>query len=366
MKYYPHFHRSPLHELFHTFPELKGLETIDRTPRSQTRHPAITTRIAPTREEAIREVEEYEKNSVCIYTDGSGYKGGIGAAAWAEGRNGEELWRWHHLGSGRDHTVFEGEVDGMILGLDLLASIPRVTKATILLDNQAAIQATENQPAKPGQFLIDLFHTAFERLLAKRRTLKLHIAWVPGHEGVKGNEKGDGGAKKAAEGTSSPIPSYLKRLNNLPRSAAAARATQKGQIRKEWVSRWNKSKQGKRIRKYDNSPPSDKPSKLYKDLPKRSCSLITQLRSGHVGLNQYLSRFRIVDDPKCPACNVPETVDHYLFSCRRYLEERHTLRKSLGRNPLTRRTLLRAGGKRKELLEYVNSSRRFPLWSDHG
>lgn len=185
-------------------------------------------------------------------------------------------------------------------------------------------------------------------------------------EGVEGNEKGDQGAKKAAEGTSTAIPAYLKQLLDPPRSAAAAKASHKAYIRKEWTTRWRKSKQGKRILKFDNTLPATKSPKMYKDLAKRSCSILTQLRSGHIGLNQYLARFRLVDSPKCATCNVSETVDHYLFSCRRYLDERHTLRTTLGRTPMTKRTLLGSGGKRKELLEYVNSTKRFPLWADHG
>ncbi|KAJ3486250.1 hypothetical protein NLI96_g4374 [Meripilus lineatus] len=182
MRYYPLFHRTALHELFHAFPELRSLETIDRTPRFRRGHDAITTRIAPSREEAIAEAKQYEKSSMCIYSDGSGFKGGIGAAAWARGKDGGEVWRLHHLGQGADHTVFEGEVDGTVLGLDIVASTPRITRATILLDNQAAIRAINDQPARPGQYLVNLFHTAFERLQSKRQTLRVHLAWIPGHD----------------------------------------------------------------------------------------------------------------------------------------------------------------------------------------
>ncbi|KAL1658656.1 hypothetical protein GGF50DRAFT_66832, partial [Schizophyllum commune] len=47
---------------------------------------------------------------------------------------------------------------------------------------------------------------------------------------------------------------------------------------------------------------------------------ITQLRSGHIGYtNAFLARIKANTSSLCPLCGVPETVDHYLFSCRRFV-----------------------------------------------
>ncbi|KAF9262806.1 hypothetical protein L218DRAFT_824933, partial [Marasmius fiardii PR-910] len=49
-------------------------------------------------------------------------------------------------------------------------------------------------------------------------------------------------------------------------------------------------------------------------------SLITQLIMGHIGLNQYLHRFNIVEEPTCPGCNEElKTVSHYLLCCPAYM-----------------------------------------------
>ncbi len=358
---YPRFHRSPIHELTHSFPETRQVETIDPTPKDPSWTPKVTTRIAPTREAAIKEAEEYERTSLCIYSDGSGYKGGIGAAAWAEVK-GAEVGRRLHLGEMAHHTVFEGEVSGTILGLDIVAATPRITRVTILLDNQAAIRAIAENPARPGQHLVKLFLASLERLQKKRRTLQVHLAWIPGHEGVIGNEKADEGAKGAAEGDSTPLPRHLTPLTDIPRSAAATRAQGKINLRQEWTKRWKGSKHGRRVAKFDKSPPGKGALKAYQTMTKPECSIYTQLRSEHTGLNQYLSRFKIVDSPNCATCGVRETVDHYLFSCRRFIDQRHSMRGSLGRITLNKYNLLGKGGCQKELFRYVRGTARFPRY----
>ncbi|OSC98383.1 hypothetical protein PYCCODRAFT_1335524, partial [Trametes coccinea BRFM310] len=72
----------------------------------------------------------------------------------------------------------------------------------------------------------------------------------------------------------------------------------------------------------DDAPPSLDVHKLYRGLNRQQCSVLTQLRSGHVGLNAYLARIRAIDSPLCLTCNTPETVSHYLFTCKRYSEQR--------------------------------------------
>ncbi|KAJ7153407.1 hypothetical protein C8R43DRAFT_828743, partial [Mycena crocata] len=56
----------------------------------------------------------------------------------------------------------------------------------------------------------------------------------------------------------------------------------------------------------------------YEDLHRSQCSIITQMRTGHVGLNAYLARFGAVDSSLCPMCREPETVNHFLLACRRF------------------------------------------------
>lgn len=197
----------------------------------------LTGHIADTRD-AAREaaITAIESGSLCIFSDGSGFKGGIGAAAVAIGgttrTSYEEYMRLRphsntegeedidgrtvdpasaytqnppflssfssshshsltfsfshsnisipllsttlsnpghpmstvpetrspnvrrlHLGSDRDHTVFEAEVCGAILGLDLIRATPRATRATLFIDCQAAISAIK-QPKKPNMVSI--------------------------------------------------------------------------------------------------------------------------------------------------------------------------------------------------------------------
>ena len=58
------------------------------------------------------------------------------------------------------------------------------------------------------------------------------------------------------------------------------------------------------------------------DLSRTNMSRIFQLRVGHVMLNQYLHRFKKVDNPHCPACGHPkETVEHFLLYCPKYAHE---------------------------------------------
>ncbi|KAJ7686922.1 hypothetical protein B0H17DRAFT_846634, partial [Mycena rosella] len=125
------------------------------------------------------------------------------------------------------HTVFEAELVGLILCLVMIADTPRLRASTILIDNQAAICAVVNPRPQPGQHLVQIFHKTFRDLRKKRRTFKLHIAWIPGHKDVEGNKAVDAEAKTAAQGESSVLPHALRALHHLPSSMAALKAAHK-------------------------------------------------------------------------------------------------------------------------------------------
>ncbi|EJD33472.1 hypothetical protein AURDEDRAFT_39389, partial [Auricularia subglabra TFB-10046 SS5] len=126
-----------------------------------------------------------------------------------------------------EHTVYEGELTGLLLALDIARTLPlSIRRATILLDNQPAIRAIRVRRCRPGQQLVDAFHREVASLLRVRHGFKLHIAWVPGHFDIAGNELADTHAKRAAE--EDVTASSIRVLQRpLPRSAAAIKAAHK-------------------------------------------------------------------------------------------------------------------------------------------
>jgi len=155
-------------------------------------------------------------------------------------------------------------------------------------------------------------------------------------------------------------------LPTIPTSVAAIKAQYKEKMAKEWATLWRKSKRAKRQAAFDKRPPSNQTLKFFRGLPRRSCSLVTQLRTGFVGLNGYLHRINAVDSPNCPNCQVKETTTHFLLQCNRFNEQRHTLRLSMGkRNALTLRNLLGNPRFTFKLLRYVHATGRLSQYTDY-
>ncbi|KAH9934423.1 hypothetical protein B0H21DRAFT_834903, partial [Amylocystis lapponica] len=86
---------------------------------------------------------------------------------------------------------------------------------------------------------------------------------------------------------------------------------------------------------------------------------IVQLRSGAVGFNAFLKKIEQSTNTLCRQYRGLETVNHFLFFCRRYREQRQKLKRSLGHNAHTAREVLGNPKKSNSPVRYALTTNRF-------
>lgn len=110
-------HLSSLHDLMCTYelkPKVIEKKKVVRFKSSW--DPQLTLKVAETKEEAVVMVKQDDAEVQC-FSDGSGYKGGVGAASVLyRDRIEEEVLRYR-LGSDQDHEVYKGECVGLSLAI---------------------------------------------------------------------------------------------------------------------------------------------------------------------------------------------------------------------------------------------------------
>jgi hypothetical protein len=195
----------------------------------------------------------------------------------------------------------------------------------------------------------------------KHKGLRLTMRWVPGHEGVRGNEEADRLARVAVEKGSSEkdkLPAPLRKA--LPRSKAAMWRGAKAKLEGRAKRLWRASPRFEKIGRVDRSLPSKNFMKLVEGLPRKKASLLFQLRVGHVPLRAHLFRIKRADSPTCAECKrADETAHHYLMTCTAYADARRAMAAEGGRNTLNIAKLLSTEKLLPHLFTYVARTGRF-------
>jgi ribonuclease HI len=315
---YVQHHRSPLHNLLHTYHiDPKQIETLKSVMHSPGWIPALQTSIAPNEKEAIK-ADANDNADVKVYANGSGIDGNIGAAAVTTLPKCELHF---HLSTEDEHIVYEAKVVGLLLALQLLLTLTRAFEsATIAIDNQAAIQGIAALCPTSTHHLWEQIDAAAAKLKMTGKTIT--VRWVPGHRNVEGNEAADNAAKEAACGQSSALhrlPHALRRP--LATNRSALKAGHKKQLSAAHQRRLT-TESPQYFNGYSRIDPSSSPTqyrKLVRGLTRPQESILAQLRTGHTGLNAFLHMIKQADSPLCPVCNAhKETTFHFLFRCPNY------------------------------------------------
>ena len=152
-------------------------------------------------------------------------------------------------------------------------------------------------------------------------------------------------------GKSPPAPSV---------SISATRQFLKKKIKARWQTEWSSSPRFLRMKAIDPSLPSDDFLDIASQLRRNQASLLFQLRSGHIPLNETLHRIKRSDTPFCPHCHgsTKETVHHFLLACPHYARARRLLQSQLGRHSSSISFLLNSRSAIPNLLHYVSNTNR--------
>ncbi|OBZ68012.1 hypothetical protein A0H81_12025 [Grifola frondosa] len=356
-------HRSALTELVFAYNiHIEATETILPIRFHPRWKPPHSIDIATDKEEATRDEGDWcRRPGIRVYSDGSDVDGGVGAAAvlFKPGNPGYKVLRFH-LGSSDDHSVYEAEVVGLLLGTELLKTERSLEGASIAADNKSSIQATKLRRPAPAHYLLDSLHKHLRALGRKHHEAKVTIRWVPGHMDLEGNETADLEAKRAARGDSSPIedlPDILR--DGLPRSATKMRQVFLTDLQGKAKTTWNSSLPNLSPASTRDSPPGNMKNSLEK-MPRRQANILFQLRTEHVPLQKHLHRIRRAESPICPACHAaPETVHHFLLTCPAHAHHRWAhLDRALGHAGRSLSCLLNTSTAMKPLFSFINATGR--------
>jgi hypothetical protein len=115
--------------------------------------------------------------------------------------------------------------------------------------------------------------------------------WIPAHDGIDGNEKADELAKAAA--VRGPMPKEAKRMVRL---GAAAKRVVRERLKKDWVQAWKEKTS--HLTTHLIQAPGPQVLRYWKRLRKATSSVLIQLRTGRIELNQYLAHINVCQDAR--------------------------------------------------------------------
>lgn len=255
--------------------------------------------------------QERHLESRVIYTDGSKCNQGVGAGIWDASSNSQRC-----LPLNFNSSNYTAEVMAIKLALESVIDEPsNHCEICLMSDSMSAILSIKNYSGTQEKWhVLCEISRLCERL--RHQGKLVFLAWVPSHVGVTGNDKADEAARRGAYSTDSS--------EGIMRTEDWFTV-----VRWECLMQWRWAWQVDDMGRYCYSIlPNCNMQVWYKgmgDLNRECITTISRLLSNHNRLRAHMCRINVVEDPLCPVCHTYEDIDHVLFGCNRFVNEREQL-----------------------------------------
>lgn len=291
-------------------------------------------RIAPKnpqidKDEAARQHRKFfqevsrDPSQIIVYSDGSlveqsqGQQVGIGVVGYLEG----QVIAEHSFGIGQKAEVYDAELEGLAHGAEFYCRVAAdrvspvtIRKITLCADNNSAIQRAFEGGANPGMDTSLRIRNAILHFLDSHPQNEFEIRWVPGHNGIEGNERSDYLAKRGAFMQQHSITSLTHALRRAKEKALEA-----------WREEWRRTPPRGGYAFANRVPPSLEPSQHFKCLAREVYARLIQCRTGHAFIGEYYHRFVPSEDTSCPCGERFQTRAHVIQDCPIFRESRGLL-----------------------------------------
>ena len=249
------------------------------------------------------------ENHRYIFTDGSKTDNNVGFASIITSSKGIDTIIRARLAS--HCNIFEAEAHAIHTALKAIAKENSTQlNISVFTDSKSVLQAL-----KLVTKTIPVITETQQLLIQLQRKHLVSLFWIPGHRGIAGNEVADNEAKYAANDklltiTKTPImwPHIKPRISTLMFE----------QWNNEWISETTTSSTTKLFF------PSIQSANVLRTI--HTTHQLIQLMSGHSKLNCYLHKIKVKESDTCENCDKPETVEHFLYNCDKFQQQRYTLK----------------------------------------
>jgi ribonuclease HI len=296
-------HRSPLYQVAEALKdiEMEKMETVN---------PCI---LSPWDQRAYTVIEDAAQKlntawAVRIAVSSSSRNGVVGMGGAIKIQNKETMSFSTTLGKREEFNPYAGELAAMA---EALGKLPKLRFRNIALTtrNKAAVLSLRRPRQQSGQRYISQIYRAIRTL--KRDGNTVSFLWLPSSEQCEFATLAKQKAKKSTRTRASP-------QMQLPRM----RSTTLNIARKMVTIATVPEKTGKYSKTIDKALPGKHTRQLYDKLSRKEASVLAQLRTGMARLNTFLFRIRASTTDQCECGHAQETVDHFLFRCRKWTAQR--------------------------------------------